>query len=35
MASGHRLEIEKMQAEVMDYLMRPIAGEVEKQTASS
>jgi hypothetical protein len=33
MASGYRLEIEKMQAEVMDYLLRPIAGEAEEQAA--
>ncbi len=31
MASGYRLEIEKMQAEVMDYLMRPASK--EKQPA--
>ena len=24
MASGYRLEIERMQAEVMDYLLRPV-----------
>ena len=24
-ASGYRLEIERMQAEVMDYLLRPVA----------
>ena len=33
MASGYRLEIERMQAEVMDYLLRPIAGAPEKQPA--
>lgn len=33
MSSGYRLEIERMQAEVMDYLLRPIsAGEI-KQSA--
>jgi uncharacterized membrane protein (DUF106 family) len=31
MASGYRLEIERMQAEVMDYLLRPITGAAEKQ----
>lgn len=25
MASGYRLEVERMQAEVMDYLLRPVA----------
>jgi hypothetical protein len=33
MASGYRLEIERMQAEVMDYLLRPIAKSDEKQPA--
>lgn len=33
MASGYRLEIERMQAEVMDYLMRPIGQPYEKQLA--
>ena len=33
MASGYRLEIEKMQAEVMDYLLRPFADETEKHAA--
>lgn len=33
MASGYRLEIERMQAEVMDYLLRPMAGTAEKQPA--
>lgn len=33
MASGYRLEIERMQAEVMDYLLRPISGTPEKQPA--
>jgi hypothetical protein len=27
MASGYRLEIERMQAEVMDYLLRPVQTE--------
>jgi hypothetical protein len=31
MSSGYRLEIERMQAEVMDYLLRPISE--EKQPA--
>jgi hypothetical protein len=31
MASGYRLEIEKMQAEMMDYLLRPIEPADEKQ----
>lgn len=31
MASGYRLEIERMQAEVMDYLLRPITQSNEKQ----
>ena len=33
MASGYRLEIERMQAEVMDYLLRPLPGRGEKQPA--
>lgn len=33
MASGYRLEIERMQAEVMDYLLRPVASHGEKQPA--
>jgi hypothetical protein len=33
MASGYRLEIERMQAEVMEYLLRPLAGSSEKQPA--
>jgi hypothetical protein len=31
MASGYRLEIERMQAEVMDYLLRPVGQTEEKQ----
>ena len=33
MASGYRLEIERMQADVMDYLLRPVAGKAEQQPA--
>ncbi len=33
MASGYRLEIERMQAEVMDYLLRPLSSVGEKQPA--
>jgi hypothetical protein len=33
MAGGYRMEIEKMQAEVMDYLMRPITTVPDKQHA--
>jgi hypothetical protein len=33
MASGYRMEIERMHAEVMDYLLRPVAQEEEKQPA--
>jgi hypothetical protein len=33
MASGYRLEIERMQAEVMDYLLRPVTSSGEKQPA--
>ncbi len=31
MTSGYRLEIEKMQAEMMDYLLRPVERTDEKQ----
>ena len=30
--SGYRLEIERMQAEVLDYLLRPLASEPEQQS---
>jgi len=30
---GYRLEIERMQAEVLDYLLSPVQVEFEKQTA--
>jgi len=30
-ANGYRLEIERMQAEVLDYLLRPLPTEREKQ----
>ena len=33
MASGYRLEIERMQAEVMDFLLRPVIMEGHKQPA--
>lgn len=33
MASGYRLEIERMQAEVMDYLLRPVGQPRDKQPA--
>ena len=33
MASGYRLEIERMQAEIMDYLLHPPASVGEKQPA--
>lgn len=33
MASGYCLEIERMQAEVMDYLIRPVAQPGQKQPA--
>ncbi len=33
MASGYRLEIERMQAEVMDYLLRRVTQSNEKQPA--
>ncbi|MBI4492713.1 MAG: hypothetical protein HY690_07990 [Chloroflexi bacterium] len=32
-ASGYRLEIERMQAEVLEYLLRPLPSEPEKQPA--
>lgn len=32
-ASGYRLEIERMQAEVLDYLLRPLPAGHEKQLA--
>jgi len=32
-ASGYRLEIERMQAEVLEYLLRPLPEEYEKQPA--
>jgi hypothetical protein len=32
-ASGYRLEIERMQAEVLEYLLRPLPTEPEKQLA--
>ena len=31
--SGYRLEIERMQAEVLEYLLRPVAVEAELQRA--
>jgi pyridoxal/pyridoxine/pyridoxamine kinase len=31
--SGYRLEIERMQAEVLDYLLRPLPASREKQLA--
>jgi len=31
MRSGYRLEIERMQAGVLEYLLRPVAAEVELQ----
>ena len=34
MASGYRLEIEKMQAEIMDYLTRPAKAGGETQMVS-
>jgi len=34
MAGGYRLEIEKMQAEIMDYLMRPATDVDESQTVT-
>ncbi len=33
MASDYRLEIERMQAEVMDYLLSPVGTPREKQVA--
>ena len=33
MASGYRLEIERMQAEVMNFLLRPLTKQSEKQPA--
>jgi uncharacterized membrane protein (DUF106 family) len=33
MSSGYRLEIERMQAEMMDYLLRPLTHDGIKQTA--
>jgi hypothetical protein len=33
MASGYRMEIERMHAEVMDYLLRPVVQEEAKQPA--
>ena len=33
MASGYRLEVERMQAEVMEYLLRPLSVQREKQPA--
>jgi len=32
-SSGYRLEIERMQAEVLEYLLRPVTAEVEWQPA--
>jgi hypothetical protein len=32
-SSGYRLEIERMQPEVLEYLLRPITAEVEWQPA--
>lgn len=32
-ASGYRLEIERMQAEVLEYLMRPLSAERKEQPA--
>ena len=31
LSSGYRLEIERMQAEVLEYLLRPVTAEVELQ----
>lgn len=31
--SGYRLEIERMQAEILDYLLRPVPAEREQQPA--
>ncbi len=33
LASGYRLEIERMQAEVLDYLLRPLPAQSEAQAA--
>ena len=33
MASGYRLEVERMQAEVMEYLLRPLPVQREKRPA--
>jgi hypothetical protein len=33
LASGYRLEIERMQAEVLEYLLRPVTVEIELQPA--
>jgi len=35
LASGYRLEIERMQAEVLEYLLRPVAVERQAQLAES
>lgn len=35
LASGYRLEIERMQAEVLEYLLRPVATETERQEQPS
>ena len=32
-ASGYRLEIERMQAEVLEYLLRPVTAKLERQVA--
>jgi hypothetical protein len=32
-ASGYRLEIERMQAEILDYLLRPAKGQAVEQSA--
>jgi hypothetical protein len=33
LTSGYRLEIERMQAEVLDYLLRPLPTQIEMQPA--
>jgi hypothetical protein len=33
LTGGYRLEIERMQAEVLDYLLRPVQSSTESQTA--
>jgi hypothetical protein len=33
MTSGYRLEIERMQAEILEYLLRPISTQRERQSA--